>query len=156
MPLDADKIRRFREDGFLVFDTGLSSEAVSDLRKTLARLHHDNVGFKEGALYDALGVDDAASGRQRARDGVTHVEATNALKRMDSRIAAWEAVGKHGSLMCPGKINHAAIGLIHRLQGEPEADFVRRSQTRDPETPHPDARVLRRQSKLASSARYRI
>jgi hypothetical protein len=60
MRLDADKIRRFREDGFLVFDTGLSSEAVSDLRKTLARLHHDNVGFKEGALYDALGVDDGS------------------------------------------------------------------------------------------------
>jgi ectoine hydroxylase-related dioxygenase (phytanoyl-CoA dioxygenase family) len=60
MRLDADRIRRFREDGFLVFDTGLSSDAVSDLRKTLARLHHENVGFKEGALYDALGVDDGS------------------------------------------------------------------------------------------------
>jgi hypothetical protein len=47
MRLDADKIQRFREDGFLVFDTGLSSEAVSALRETLARLHNENVGFEE-------------------------------------------------------------------------------------------------------------
>jgi hypothetical protein len=60
MRLDADKTQRFREDGFLVFDTGLSSDAVSALRETLARLHNENVGFEEGALYDALGVDDGS------------------------------------------------------------------------------------------------
>ena len=60
MRLDADNIRRFREDGFLAFDTGLSSDAISALRETLARLHNENVGFEEGALYDALGVDDGS------------------------------------------------------------------------------------------------
>ena len=60
MRLDADQILRFREDGFLAFDTGLSSDAISALRETLARLHIENVGFEEGALYDALGVDDGS------------------------------------------------------------------------------------------------
>jgi hypothetical protein len=53
-------IERFREDGFLVFDTGLPGDAIAGLRQTLARLHEENVGFKEGALYDALGVDDGS------------------------------------------------------------------------------------------------
>lgn len=60
MRLDANKIRRFTEDGFVAFDTGLSSDAISSLRETLARLHNENVGFEEGALYDALGVDDGS------------------------------------------------------------------------------------------------
>ena len=30
------------------------------MRETLARLHNENVGFEEGALYDALGVDDGS------------------------------------------------------------------------------------------------
>jgi hypothetical protein len=60
MRLDANKIRRFQEDGFLVFDTGLSGDAIRALRETLARLHNENVGFEEGALYDALGVDDGS------------------------------------------------------------------------------------------------
>src|ERR1700690_3528751 len=60
MRLDANKIQRFRDDGFLVFDTGLSNDAISALRETLAGLHNENVGFEEGALYDALGVDDGS------------------------------------------------------------------------------------------------
>jgi hypothetical protein len=58
--LDPTMIERFREDGFLAFDTGLSGDTIAALRQTLARLHQENVGFEEGALYDALGVDDGS------------------------------------------------------------------------------------------------
>src|ERR1700744_1342164 len=60
MRLDADKIRRFREDGFLTLDTGLPADAVTAMRETLAKLHRDKIGYSEGALYDALGVDDGS------------------------------------------------------------------------------------------------
>jgi hypothetical protein len=56
--LDDEKIARFRADGFLTFDTGLPAETIASLRETLVGLHTTNAGFKEGALFDAIGVDD--------------------------------------------------------------------------------------------------
>jgi ectoine hydroxylase-related dioxygenase (phytanoyl-CoA dioxygenase family) len=61
MRLDARMIRRFREDGFLMFDTGLSMQDLVALRQTLIRLHAENIGFEEGALFDATGIDDGSA-----------------------------------------------------------------------------------------------
>ena len=59
--LDAGMVDRFRQDGFLAFDTGLPSGDVAGLRRILVSLHAENVGFEEGALFDAMGVDDGSS-----------------------------------------------------------------------------------------------
>ena len=56
--LDPAMIERFRTDGFLPFDTGISADEIGALRRTLTALHDNKVGFKEGALFDAMGVDD--------------------------------------------------------------------------------------------------
>lgn len=59
--LDRTKIERFREDGFLSFDTGLTEQDIASLRETLSHLHTDNVGFEEGAAFDAMGIDDGSA-----------------------------------------------------------------------------------------------
>ncbi len=64
MRFDAGKITQFERDGFLVFDTGLSHQDIDQARDILMRLHSQNVGFKEGALFDAMGVDDGRSPRR--------------------------------------------------------------------------------------------
>lgn len=51
-------VERFREEGFLAFDTGLPGETIRAIQETLVRLHTGKVGFAEGALFDAMGVDD--------------------------------------------------------------------------------------------------
>jgi hypothetical protein len=61
MHLDAEMIERLREDGFLAFDTGLPARDIAALRDTLRRLHEQQVGFEEGALYDATGPDDGTA-----------------------------------------------------------------------------------------------
>jgi Phytanoyl-CoA dioxygenase (PhyH) len=61
MRLTASMVERFREDGFLAFDTGLSPGDLAALRATLVGLHRENVGFEEGALFDAMGVDDGSA-----------------------------------------------------------------------------------------------
>ncbi|MDB5402985.1 MAG: hypothetical protein JWQ55_5003 [Rhodopila sp.] len=61
MRLDTAMIERFRQDGFLAFDSGISPHDIAALRRTLARLHDDKVGFEEGALFDAMGVDDGSA-----------------------------------------------------------------------------------------------
>jgi hypothetical protein len=61
MRLDAGMAERFRADGFLAFDTGIPSSDIAKLRETLIGLHHENVGFEEGALFDAMGVDDGSA-----------------------------------------------------------------------------------------------
>jgi len=58
MRFDAGKIAQFERDGFLVFDTELPQRDLDQVRAILMRLHNQNVGFKEGALFDAMGVDD--------------------------------------------------------------------------------------------------
>lgn len=59
--LEPELLDRFREDGFLAFDTGLGKSEISALRNILSNLHRDNVGFEEGALFDAMGVDDGST-----------------------------------------------------------------------------------------------
>ncbi|MDR3529417.1 MAG: phytanoyl-CoA dioxygenase family protein [Rhodopila sp.] len=54
-------VERFRADGFLAFDTGIPPNEIEALRETLAGLHSANVGFEEGALFDAMGVDDGTT-----------------------------------------------------------------------------------------------
>ncbi|HEY0181228.1 MAG TPA: phytanoyl-CoA dioxygenase family protein [Rhodopila sp.] len=61
MRLDAAMIKQFREEGFLAFDSGISSRDIAMLRRTLADLHQQNVGYEEGALFDAMGVDDGSA-----------------------------------------------------------------------------------------------
>ncbi len=58
--LDATMINRFRADGFLVIDPGLSSTTLATLRETLSGLHDTKAGYAEGALFDAMGVDDGS------------------------------------------------------------------------------------------------
>lgn len=60
MRLNAAMIDQYQRDGFLAFDSGISSDDIAALRRTLADLHSENVGFKEGALFDAMGVDDGS------------------------------------------------------------------------------------------------
>jgi hypothetical protein len=60
MRLDMEMVNRFRQDGFLAFDTGLPVDTISALRETLIGLHNAKAGFEEGALFDALGVDDGS------------------------------------------------------------------------------------------------
>ena len=59
--LDAQLVQRFREDGFLSFDTGLGARDIAALRHILTTLHNKKVGFEEGALFDALGIDDGSA-----------------------------------------------------------------------------------------------
>ncbi len=59
--LDAQMIKRFREDGFLAFDPRLPTGDVTAMRDVLTGLHNGNVGFEEGALFDAMGVDDGSA-----------------------------------------------------------------------------------------------
>jgi hypothetical protein len=59
--LDKTLIDRWRKDGFLAFDSGLPASDIASLRQTLVRLHEENVGYEEGALFDATGVDDGSA-----------------------------------------------------------------------------------------------
>ena len=43
---------------------------------------------------------------------------------MNPRIAAGKPVRQHVATMRPGDIGHAGIGLVRRLQRQPEADLV--------------------------------
>jgi hypothetical protein len=61
MRLDAGMVERFREEGFLAFDPGIASRDIAALRTTLLALHNENVGFDEGALFDAMGIDDGST-----------------------------------------------------------------------------------------------
>jgi hypothetical protein len=61
MRLDAHSLDRFREDGFLAYDTGLPAPDIAVLRRILIGLHTENIGFDEGALFDATGVDDGSA-----------------------------------------------------------------------------------------------
>jgi hypothetical protein len=60
MRLAARQLEQFREDGFLAFDTDLAARDIAVLREILVTLHAEKVGFEEGALFDAMGVDDGS------------------------------------------------------------------------------------------------
>jgi Phytanoyl-CoA dioxygenase (PhyH) len=47
-------------DGFLTIDTGLPETEIDGIRAKLSALHARNAGFHEGALFDAVGVDDGS------------------------------------------------------------------------------------------------
>jgi Phytanoyl-CoA dioxygenase (PhyH) len=53
-------LEQFRADGFLAFDSGLPAHDIAALREILVTLHSEKVGFEEGALFDAMGVDDGS------------------------------------------------------------------------------------------------
>jgi hypothetical protein len=57
MRLNAAMVERFLEDGFLAFDTELPLRDIAALRETLLSFHNENLGFEEGAQFDAMGVD---------------------------------------------------------------------------------------------------
>jgi ectoine hydroxylase-related dioxygenase (phytanoyl-CoA dioxygenase family) len=56
--LDRQQIDRFWNDGFLPFHSGVPASEVAAIRQTLTALHTTNRGFREGALFDAVGIDD--------------------------------------------------------------------------------------------------
>lgn len=56
-----DMMARFRRDGFLTFETGLSPQEIALLRASLSRLHEEKRGFKEGLSFDAMGIDDGVA-----------------------------------------------------------------------------------------------
>lgn len=58
---DAEKVKQFRDDGFVAFDTGIPGPDLGQIREILMHLHNENIGFKEGALFDATGADDGSS-----------------------------------------------------------------------------------------------
>lgn len=55
--LDAAQLEQFARDGFLTFETSLTAQQITLIRDTLARLHRRNAGFRQGALFDAMGLD---------------------------------------------------------------------------------------------------
>jgi hypothetical protein len=59
--LETGMVERFREQGFLAFNTGIPEPEIRALRETLASLHQEKIGFEEGALFDAMGVDDGSA-----------------------------------------------------------------------------------------------
>jgi hypothetical protein len=59
--LSAAMIEQYRKDGFLAFDSEILPVDIAALRATLKALHNDNTGFEEGALFDAMGVDDGST-----------------------------------------------------------------------------------------------
>lgn len=57
-PLSRDQVARFRADGFVVLDPFIPADEIRTIRETLLALHAQEKGFREGALFDAIGVDD--------------------------------------------------------------------------------------------------
>jgi hypothetical protein len=62
--LDDHSLNEFRRDGFLAFDPQLPADEIESIRRTLMSLHDNSIGFKEGALFDAIGADDGAEPRR--------------------------------------------------------------------------------------------
>ncbi len=56
--LSPEKMRCFESDGFLAIPDLVPLSEVEMIRRTLMALHDQNVGYKEGAQFDALGSDD--------------------------------------------------------------------------------------------------
>jgi hypothetical protein len=56
-------LAEYRRDGYVVVDRLLPQSEVEHLRKILLGLHEGKVGFKEGALFDAIGLDDGSEPR---------------------------------------------------------------------------------------------
>lgn len=62
--LDLEALSSFHKDGFVAFDPQIPAEEIALIRSTLMALHESGTGFKEGALFDAIGVDDGMEPRR--------------------------------------------------------------------------------------------
>ncbi|MDR3536856.1 MAG: phytanoyl-CoA dioxygenase family protein [Acetobacteraceae bacterium] len=62
--LDHDALNAFQRDGFIAFDPRLPPDEIAAIRRMLMALHDSGTGFKEGALFDAIGVDDGSETRR--------------------------------------------------------------------------------------------
>jgi len=108
MRLDPQMIERFREDGFLAFDTGLPGDTIAALRETLTRLHNEKVGFEEGALFDAMGF-----GRP--------MDETPMLLTPGVLEFTW---GGTLHMLADGKVDYSALPLLNVSNTLPETEFV--------------------------------
>ena len=54
----------FQRDGFLAFDPKIPAAEIESIRQMLMTLHESDTGFAEGALFDAIGVDDGQQPRR--------------------------------------------------------------------------------------------
>src|SRR4051794_3755540 len=64
MRLDSACVERFHVEGFLAFNTGLPDHEIAMLRRILTDLINRDAGFEEGALFDAMGIDDGRTPRR--------------------------------------------------------------------------------------------
>jgi hypothetical protein len=71
--LDVEMLEQFARDGFLTFETRLTASQVTLIRDTLVRLHRRNAGFRQGALFDAMGPD--AGGAMKLSPQMMHPHA---------------------------------------------------------------------------------
>jgi|SRR3954447_22846731 hypothetical protein len=62
--LDPESVGKFQYDGFLAFDIGLPGEETAALRAIPTDLISRETGLKEGALFDAMGIDDGTTPRR--------------------------------------------------------------------------------------------
>jgi ectoine hydroxylase-related dioxygenase (phytanoyl-CoA dioxygenase family) len=61
--LTDEALAAYERDGFLVIAELIPPEETTRLRSTLSSLHEQKIGFKEGALFDAVGLDDGSEQR---------------------------------------------------------------------------------------------
>ncbi|MBN8903722.1 MAG: phytanoyl-CoA dioxygenase family protein [Rhodospirillales bacterium] len=62
--LDQHALETFQRDGFLAFDPKIPAAEIESIRQMLMTLHESDTGFAEGALFDAIGVDDGQQPRR--------------------------------------------------------------------------------------------
>ena len=62
--LDEQAIATFRRDGFIKIDSLIAPSEVARIKAILLRLHEQNVGFKEGAQFDAVAPDGDVKARR--------------------------------------------------------------------------------------------
>jgi ectoine hydroxylase-related dioxygenase (phytanoyl-CoA dioxygenase family) len=62
--LTAETLAEFRRDGFVVIDDLIPATEIARLRSILMKLHENNVGFEEGAQFDAIGPEADAKERR--------------------------------------------------------------------------------------------
>jgi hypothetical protein len=55
--LDAPAIAAFRRDGWIAIEQFVPDQEVAQIHRLLLKLYDDNVGFEEGAQFDAAGQD---------------------------------------------------------------------------------------------------
>lgn len=61
--LSKQELAKFRRDGFVAIDRLLPAPEIERLHGTLSELRQRHIGFEEGALFDAVGLDDGSEPR---------------------------------------------------------------------------------------------